>query len=253
MRIDLHIHTKNSDGELDIQKAIPSLFSSYALVAFTDHENIFNPNDFPANNSTTYISGVEICCRHEGYNIEVLGYDFDVTNDAIVALVNKIRKLRISIINNIFERNGFFAEDSLVNPFRINIPLPNSVERRTFWKQYEAEYISMCHSIPAIDVIETIIAANGVPVLAHPMESLVGTEENDVEKFILSLGLNTVELITPKHSVKDITLIRNIIKKNDLSGSIGSDSHQAELTKIPHGYDINERCFKWIYELIKTP
>lgn len=252
MRIDLHIHTKYSDGEVYVQQAISSLFSDYRLVAFADHEHIFDPSEFAVSNSAKFISGVEICCHHKGQNIEILGYDFDAKNADMVALVDKVREMRIVAIKEILTKNGFSTENLPANPFRINVPLPDGVDRHEFWKQYNSEYRAKCHSVPAIDVIETIIAARGIPVLAHPMESLAGKSGDDVEMFLLSLRIHTVELITPKHRKEDVTLINSIIERNNLSASIGSDSHKSTLTEILHGYDINERKFEWIRKLSIT-
>lgn len=250
MQIDLHIHTKYSDGELDIPPNISALFSEYNLIAITDHEHIFDPTKYQICDSARFISGVEICCNYEGQNIEILGYDFDAKNSDIIRLVDRVKNLRINAIRKILDENKIYVENLPPNPFRINVSLPDGVNAHEFWQLHKSEYINICHSLPAADVIRTIVAAQGIPVFAHPMETLATKSENEVEKFILSLGIHTVELITPKHANQDVRLIRNIIIRNNLSGSIGSDSHKTMLTKIPHQYDISEKQFKWIRELV---
>lgn len=134
----------------------------------------------------------------------------------------------------------------------MNVAIPKNVNTRDFWMQNNLEYKYICHSIPATQVISAIVSAHDIPVLAHPMESLSSKNENVVEMFILSLGICTVELITPKHTNQDIKLIRNIINRNDLSGSIGSDSHKSVLTEIPYEYDIHEKPFEWIRNLANS-
>lgn len=192
---------------------------------------------------------MEICCNHKGKHIEILGYDFDANNADLVRLVNRVKELRLNAICKILNENGISPVNLSPNPFRINVPLPSNIDAGKFWQSHSLEYKTMCHSVSAIDVINTIVAAHGTPVLAHPMESLVSENENDVEIFILSLGIRTIELITPKHCKEDVALIRNIIVRNNLFGSIGSDSHKQMLTKIPYEYDINESYFEWIRKI----
>lgn len=250
MQIDLHVHTTCSDGELCIPFDTLTFFSGYSLVAFTDHEHIFNPVNIQTNDSVKFISGVEICCNHKGKNIEILGYDFDANNADLVKLVYTVKELRINAICKILNENGISPINLPPNPFRINVPLPGNLDTRKFWQSHSLEYKTMCHSVSAVDVINTIVAAHGIPVFAHPMESLASQNENDVEMFIRSLGIRTIELITPKHDQEDVALIRNIIVRNNLFGSIGSDSHKQTLTKIPHEYDINENYFEWIRKIV---
>jgi len=154
MRVDLHIHTKYSDGEIDILEAVPSLFTDYDLVAFTDHEYIFDPNDLSAATPKKFISGVEICCQHEGESIEIIGYDFDTKNTGIIKIIDEIKALRVKIIKDIFDRNGFTTEKLPANPFRINVTLPSGVNRFDFWKLYNSEYRTNCHTMSAACVID---------------------------------------------------------------------------------------------------
>lgn len=250
MYVDLHIHTDFSDGKINIDSFMSKLCSNYDVIAFTDHEHIFNPYEYKNNGLTKYLSGVEICCNHNGKYIEILGYNFDVQNSQIIQLVNDIKNLRVSIIKKILSDNGFNITDLPYNPFRINVPLPAHINRNEFWHKYNDVYKEYCHSVPAYEVIDAIISANGIPVLAHPMESLCGFNECEVERFVISLGIKTVEMITPKHSKSDIMHLSNIISRNQLYASIGSDSHQEVMKKIDYKYDINERQYEWIQDIV---
>lgn len=251
MFIDLHIHTNCSDGEIDLKNSIPTLYSNYKLVSFTDHENIFDPSKIPTSSETKFLSGVEICCNHNGQYIEILGYNFDPHNEEMIEIVNKVKELRISIIMKILKRNGFEIQNLPKNPFRINVPLPEYIDSKEFWRKNNIEYKESCHSISASAIINAIVNAQGIPVLAHPMESLSGFGAKNVEQFILSLGLDTVELITPKHSQEDIALISDIISRNHLYASIGSDSHQARLKDIIYPYNISEEPYEWIRNILE--
>lgn len=251
MQIDMHIHTKFSDGEIDISRSIPPLFSKYSMVSFTDHENIFDPTEYPRSDVTKFISGVEISCNHNGFFIEILGYNFDANHDAIVELVNKVKKLRVNTIKEILSENRILAEKLPDNPFRLNTSLPKHIVPHEFWNQNNNKYRSRCHSVPAKDVIKTILDAGGTPVLAHPMASLSGREV-DIEQFILSLNIDTIELVTPKHTFEQIAILQKIILQNSLSASIGSDSHEKYLNRILYPYNTHIRQYDWLNKIYKN-
>ena len=57
-KIDLHIHTSCSDGTINIMNDRNTWFVGYDLIAITDHENLFNPQEFRIPNcKTKFISG----------------------------------------------------------------------------------------------------------------------------------------------------------------------------------------------------
>lgn len=250
-RADAPRTSDRAAGQIDAPRAYgegPDLWRGYRLVAITDHEHIFDPSAYAPGRfgAARAMAGVEICCHHKGRNMEILGYDFDPKDPALNALVQRIRNLRIAKLTEILQENGLSTEGLPQNPCRLHVRLPSGVDPAAFWNRYNAAYKAQNHSVPAQTVIETVLAAGGVPVFAHPMESLAGMESSEVEAFILSLGVQTVELITPKHTAAEVAMIGAILDRHGLSASIGSDSHQATLRDVGHPYDLRDRRFAWI-------
>ncbi len=248
MKIDLHIHSTCSDGEINYSSLQPLFFKDYSLISFTDHEYIFNPSIIQSNGKTKFISGVEICCNHQGNNVEILGYNFDTNNLSINKLVEKIRNNRRNIISKILLDNGISTEKLSQNPFRKNVILPSNINPSVFWRNNTDKYKKAYHSTPANEVIQTIRNANGIPVLAHPMESLQIKDKKTLERIILSLEINCIELITPKHNSEDIEILKNIIIKNNLHATIGSDSHGLDLVPSSYHYTLQESYFMWLQQ-----
>lgn len=106
------------------------------------------------------------------------------------------------------------------------------------------------HSVGAEEVIDAILSAGGIPVLAHPMESLRGYDEESVKKLIGSLGIRHIEFLTPKHTAEEVEMLERIIIYYDLSASIGSDTHKSVLSSIPFEYDLKKRYFMWIQRFL---
>ncbi len=250
-KIDLHIHTSCSDGTINLINEGNSCFAGYDLIAITDHENLFNPREFDfANCKAKFIPGVEICCNYWGAYIEILGYDFESENENLSDIVSYVRNQRILAMDTILKNNNVTDYHIAGNPFRINVQLPYHIDKRKFWKQNEVEYKKIYHSVGAEEVIDAILSAGGIPVLAHPMESLRGYDEESVKKLIGSLGIRNIEFLTPKHTAEEVEMLERIIIYYDLSASIGSDTHKSVLSSIPFEYDLKKRYFMWIQRFL---
>lgn len=253
---DLHIHSKLSDGIIDIQDVInDSTIKNLSVVSFTDHEKIFNPLEYSFDSlSTTFISGVELCCNIDGIPIEILGYNFNPQNHYLNKLVNKIRDMRKMFILNVLETEKMeITEDLPKNVFRKDIKKYFVTKYGDFssgWEKYKKVYSKTCHSIDANNLIYHIKQAGGIPVLAHPMESFKNVDEKRIEKIICSLDLDIIEMVTPKHTMNDMQLLKNIIDRNNLSASVGSDTHGRYIGNCNvNNIDLTTQEFAWIKQL----
>ena len=250
-KIDFQRHTSYSDGTINLINAGNSCFAGYDLISITDHEHLFDPRKFGYSNcKTKFISGVEICCTYLGAYIEILGYDFDSENENLLDIVSYVKEQRLLAIDTILKNNNVTDYHISGNPFRINVQLPSHIDQRKFWRRNEVEYKKIYHTLDAEKVINAILNAGGIPVLAHPMESLRGYDEENVKKLISSLGIGHIEFLTPKHTTDEIEMLERIITHYDLSASIGSDTHKSVLSSIPFEYDLNKRYFKWLHRFL---
>jgi len=251
--IDLHIHTTFSDGKLDLIDSQKCELAEYKILSFTDHEYIFDPDEYEfINSKARFVSGVEICCNIDGIYIELLGYNFNAKHPQIQEIVSSARNLRINVYKDILQKNKINIEKIPQNPFRkdINIICKN-IDKVSFWEKHNAEYKNVCYSIDYRDVINGIQKAGGTVVLAHPMESFKDKHEKDVENLIKKMEINTIEMITLKHNINDVVLIGRIIDKYNLQASIGSDTHTIDILPQIYKYNILDRKFQWLNDLLK--
>ena len=251
---DLHIHSCLSDGILDIQETINNSFYGLNVASFCDHEFVFDPTKYAKRkNCIKLISGVELCCNINGVAIEILGYNFDTNNKEFKGLVKRLRNLRNNLLKSILEDEKIDVYDLPYNIFRKDIKkyfIKKYGDYDNSWKKYNKEYKKICHSVAAEIVIENIRAAGGIPVLAHPMESFKGLDEKVIEKLILDLDINVVEMVTPKHTLYEIEFIRKILNKYGFGASVGSDTHgQYRGNMNRYNIDLQDHKFDWIRQL----
>jgi predicted metal-dependent phosphoesterase TrpH len=106
MIIDLHIHSKNSDGVLSVKEILElAKIKNICMMSITDHDSIFcqEPASILAKESgINYVSGVELNVTfvinsdqtEKSIFLDFLGYNFDSENTQLQNKLEKIAKYR---------------------------------------------------------------------------------------------------------------------------------------------------------------
>jgi hypothetical protein len=106
MTIDLHIHSKASDGKLTVQEIFKEAKNrNISFMAITDHDSIGCQTQAIATakkEAIRYVTGVELNVTfthpkyHEGkpVSLDFLGYQFDATNKALESKLETMAKYR---------------------------------------------------------------------------------------------------------------------------------------------------------------
>ena len=109
-KIDLHIHTKFSDGEGDYLEIINSAKAKgYKLISITDH------NTLEAHKTTQddiLLTGIEFDCWVGYVFIHLLGYGIDANHPAIASFLAKTKKDTENVIPRLFAKRNI---DKLIN------------------------------------------------------------------------------------------------------------------------------------------
>jgi predicted metal-dependent phosphoesterase TrpH len=107
MIVDLHIHSKESDGKLTVEELFKEAKSrNVSFMAITDHDSIVCQTQAiieARRNSIGYISGVELNVTfsspkyHEGkaVSLDFLGYQFDASNQNLNDKLDTMAKYRV--------------------------------------------------------------------------------------------------------------------------------------------------------------
>jgi 3',5'-nucleoside bisphosphate phosphatase len=126
MKIDLHIHSKNSDGKVPVAEIIKEAKArNINFLSITDHDSIScqnQVNSLTKKEGIRYVTGVElnVTFSHPKYNngkpvsLDFLGYQFDPNNNTLESKLNTMAKYReeraAKILDNL---NTEFKEENI--------------------------------------------------------------------------------------------------------------------------------------------
>ena len=116
LKIDLHSHTKHSDGHLTPEELILRAHNMQVdVLAITDHDTLAGLPEAHAaqakqKRALTLINGVEISTAWHGFDIHVVGLNVDVDDEALNAFLQNqadIRRERALKIGEKLQKCGF--------------------------------------------------------------------------------------------------------------------------------------------------
>lgn len=89
-KVDLHIHTTESDGELTPEEIIEYVEKNQIeYFSITDHNSIKAYQKEEIRNHPKVIMGVEFDCFYKGNLIHILGYGIDINNEDLKTILAK--------------------------------------------------------------------------------------------------------------------------------------------------------------------
>lgn len=247
--IDLHIHSRASDGTDDIPELLEKIKAAgIDTFSITDHDTIEGARDMETEvpPDMTFIRGIEFSAITEAGKCHILGYGCDWNKrefrDLLEEGENKRRDKLDRRLNFLREGFGIELSGDTVRMLR----LENSVGKPHLGNLLVSEgyatdknsaiekYIEPCKTdtnrLDAAKVIKVILSTGGVPVWAHP---LGGTDEREItvpefEKqlsVLMDAGLIGLECYYSKYTDEQISMLVSVVKKNNLYISGGSDYH----------------------------
>ncbi len=274
--IDMHIHTNNSDGTYSTREIIEMLKEiKIELFSITDHDDVSaykEMNDILLPDNMNCIPGIEFSALHDKYNCHILGYDINCNNEELLRICNLIKAKRkrkiiqvLEYIRDTFSKNSHTIitpeeEMKILNKkgtigrydiceILLQKPENQGLKRSEIYDKYLTPKGLIVHRIPSKIIIDTIHAAGGKAILAHPRE-VEDDYQIDIEKFIESLiaeGLDGIEIYNSIHTLGDVERYRDLAKKYDdiimdkfFLTTGGSDFHGTNKPKILLGKTTRE-------------
>ncbi|MBQ7668842.1 MAG: PHP domain-containing protein [Clostridia bacterium] len=246
--IDLHTHTIFSDGEFSPAKNIEiAKDMGITVLSLTDHDSLGIAEEAIGIGNmlgVTVIPGIEVTAFDET-ELHILGYKLDSTKSVIEDYKKYVRKVGLEEDNAVFEffqKKGMnvtredterlFPGEKFVIYHILHWLVVNGYETQES-EAYRRYFINgelkdrKRGRISVKDAIKFIIDAGGIPVWAHPYRSGL-TDYKDIlgrTKFYKSYGLRGLEVYYSLHTPKDVELLLDIAKKEDLGITLGSDYH----------------------------
>jgi predicted metal-dependent phosphoesterase TrpH len=207
-RLDLHIHTTFSDGDMAPEQVVAEAKNlGLAGIAITDHDEVDGvevATESAGDSGFRVVSGVEL--RDMGVNIEV---------DSVLEIAGEGAVGRPHIAAALLQ-NGCVK----------------SVEEA--FKQYigfnSPAYVPKYQLKPS-DAFRLIRGAGGVGAMSHPGT----TRRDDLITDFIANGMRALEVYHPKHGEADIARYKRLAEKMGLVITGGSDSHGMRNPKLRIG------------------
>lgn len=261
--IDLHIHSKFSDGVLSPAEIINlAKQNKVEAIAIADHDSVFAYTDelfaLAEANGITLIPAVEISTRWQGIGLHVLGYGFDTHNTTLLDCLYTLRNARhaylfdVAKVLNTFGYHVNVSElDKVESVTKANIAqdiIQNEKNRDTLLKHFgkiplRGNFIEtlMNEGCPAYvekksispkQASDLIKRAGGKVVLAHPVAYMYedGLTEADIQQIIDEIkptGIEANYIYIDRHGnrIDECEKWNALAQKNNLLSTIGSDFH----------------------------
>jgi 3',5'-nucleoside bisphosphate phosphatase len=257
--IDLHIHTRMSDGTLSPEEVV-SQASQRGLraIAVTDHDTVSGviPAQAEAKRlGIEVISGVEISAQWPSGILHILGYFLRPDDVGLADSLDYLRKMRQErvpkIVSKLRSLNVFITVEEVARAAMGGVPgRPHiaaiMVEKGHVRRIQDAFDRYLRKGAPAYVVkvklstevaIRLIRQAGGVPVLAHP-HSLGENDADRLDGIIKSLvdqGLEGIEAYYPQHAPRQTRMFLDAATRYGLVATGGTDFHGANKPHVHMG------------------
>jgi len=244
LKIDLHIHTDNSDGLLSVKELI-KLASERKMdhIAITDHDSIAGLAEAEAlteKYGINLIPAVEVSSFYKGLDVHILAYYIDPDNDRLLNMLKTIqsgRFVRAQRIVKLLKHQGvnlsldeiiqLTGENSLIGRPHIAQAIVNAGYTKTKQESFD-RYIKegrpafVTKPVPSTKkVVKTIKKAGGIPVLAHPYT--IG--KDDLIFDLIGFGIKGMEVYYAKCNEEIVSYYERIACDFDLIRTGGTDFH----------------------------
>ncbi len=256
MRIDLHIHSRYSDGLLSMKEITHSLSNNgVRIFSITDHDTVDGIDEgiYEAKkHSLEFIPGIEISTEFENREVHILGYFIDHKCPELLIQLEKFKEQRqnrgINIINKL-EKEGISLSDiklqKATNKGVIGRPhIADMLVKKGYVKSRKEAFDKFLSEgnigyvprdkIKVVQAIDLIKKAKGIPVIAHPG---IGFLNNQLD-IIVNMGIQGIEVWHPDHNLTLIDYFFKYAEKNNLIMTGGTDWHGDKNYKNLNYFDV---------------
>lgn len=250
MRIDLHTHSVNSDGTDHPQELmVRAVAAGLDVVALTDHDTTSGwagataaVEELPMR----LVRGAEITCSHRGVSVHLLAYLFDPASESLQTMMTRSRHSRddrartmVELLSRdmdvswedvraVAEPGATIGRPHVADALVLRGIVPDRSAAFTELLHQDSPYYVPYWAPAAIEVIAAVVAAGGVPVLAHPLARARG-EVLDLADFerLAESGLMGMEVDHREHTPAQRKLLTQWCTERGLLRTGSSDYHGA--------------------------
>ena len=224
------------------------------IFSITDHDTLAAYGAFSAPQYVNVVTGIEINTTYDDGEVHILGYRLPLDDSRLMRVIEENRTARRTRIARIVEQLRGAGHDisldqvhaeaneraSLGRPHvgkaLVRRGIASDIEHafRGFLRRGTPGYVPSTHITPH-QAIEVIVAAGGVPVLAHPGRlrdyAIIGE--------LVEHGLAGLEVFYPTHEPMQLQYFRDQAKRFALVMTAGSDFHDIRYHKRGVGTEVD--------------
>lgn len=193
MRVDLHVHTQESDGSLPVQDVLELAYDNgVRILSITDHESTQGVAKAQALSSIygiKIIPGVELLTSYCGHEVHLLGYYNSVENESLQSRLHELRAHRTALAYVMVERlrkdgwslrwedverevgsEGAVSKGHIMRAVYHGGLLPSPADWHDIVSCFQPGGVAYLPFIehPFEEAVDLIYETGGIPVLAHP-------------------------------------------------------------------------------------
>ncbi len=243
---DLHVHTTASDGTLTPAEVVDvAAARRLAAIAVADHDTVAGLPEAEAralelgSGAPVVVPGLEINTDFGQKEIHVLGYFILWEDPGLAQALQRLREGRLARVERMLAKLAALGihlsldrvaslgdEGSVGRPHvaRAMVEAGHVPSVREAFDSYLARgrpaYVERMRFSPR-EAVRTVLAAGGVPVLAHPASDATGALIRD----LVAAGLGGLEVYHPEHDLRLEQLYGAMARELGLVATGGSDSH----------------------------
>ena len=250
-KIDLHVHSSCSDGNLTIAEILNlAKNSNLSTIAITDHEtiiNLLNYEELEQKYGLSIIPGIEL--PTDIFKMHIVGYGIKDMS----SLESEMNALRIENEKHNRETIDILARDGVdisYDSVKLLANGPNITYRDIVKYLYIKGYVNdprdafrkyigqgckayvPSRSLSANEVLNLIDSCGGISILAHPFTINKDIELDCLVGDLKSNGLSGIEIYPPKLTSAQFDEYRRLAKKYQLIETIGTDFHNSSYHEL---------------------
>lgn len=235
------------------------------IFAITDHDTLAAFEQLEPVAGIRVVTGIEINATYEDSEVHILGYRLPTGPSPLTAVIEANRAARRVRVGRIVAQlcaagHAISFEDveaeaapnaSLGRPhvgkvlIRKGIVSDIEAAFRRFLRRGTPGYVPSTHITPH-EAIDVILAAGGIPVLAHPGR----LRDESIISELAERGLRGIEVFYPTHDANRVHHFRGIAKRYGLVMTGGSDFHDIRYNTRGVGMEVAEEDIQPFLDLL---
>ncbi len=256
--IDLHVHSKYSDGTLTPQELVDlAIYKGLKAIALTDHDTTAGLEEmitYAKDKDIEIVPGIELSTEYFGRDIHILGLYINPYHWKFQEHLKTFQDSRvmrnIKMCENLQTEGIDITYDALMDSFKGAVITRAHYARFLLDKGYvksmnEAfeRYVGdHCKAfvprekITPAQAVELILESGGIPVLAHPiLYHLSDANLNTLVSTLKDAGLMGIEAVYSTYAPSEERYVKRLASKYDLLITGGSDFHGSNKKDIDLG------------------